>query len=185
MLLNGVLFNSEIWYNLKGNEIQKLSDMRRFYKALKLKESDGDWKKMVRKDLNELNIKKDEKEISKMSKYKFKNLLKKLITEKAFSDLLKAKETHSKMESVVYSKVEVQPYLRSNSGLTSDEKQLLINLRTRMTTMRKNCMKTTVVSYVKKKKMTKDISSVVVFSKKTVKNLPIICRSNMKIFFQQ
>ena len=32
--------------------------IRMFYEAQKLKESDGDWIKMLRKDLNELNIKK-------------------------------------------------------------------------------------------------------------------------------
>ena len=81
----------------------------------------------------------NDSEIAQLSKYKFKNILKKKIEKKAFDDLMKIKENHSKMSNIIYDdKLKGQSYLKSDSDLTNDEKQLLFKLRTRMAEFRNN-----------------------------------------------
>ena len=67
----------------------------------------------------------------------FKSYLKKKISDAAFADLLKIKESHSKGSDIVYDKFEAQSYINSNL-LKIDEKFLLFKLRTRMTPVKSN-----------------------------------------------
>ena len=191
MLLNGILFNSEIWYNLKDEEVDKLSAVdeyllrkilgapaktpkealfletgcipvylilksrrlmylhhilrrpekeliRKFYEAQKSKVSKGDWVNTVQEDLKALKISLNDVEISKLSKHKFKKLLRKKIQSEAFENLMKIKKTHSKMQETNYDKLEIQSYLKSDSELTNDEKKVLMQCRTRMVSVRMN-----------------------------------------------
>ena len=80
----------------------------------------------------------DEVKISPMSKYKFKKFFKKKMQTAAFNFLMMKKETHSKMAEVTYKKLEIQPYLNSDSGLTDQQKQLVTNLKTQMFKVRQN-----------------------------------------------
>ena len=73
-----------------------------------------------------------------MSKYKFRKLLKKKVYESAFRYLIVKKQSHSKMSDTEYKDLEIQTYLRSNSGLTNEEKQFLVKFRLRMASLRKN-----------------------------------------------
>ena len=73
-----------------------------------------------------------------MTKYKFKKMIRKKIQTSAFSFLMSKKETHSKMSENQYKKLETQSYLKSDSGLTDKQKQLLTNFRTRMYKVRNN-----------------------------------------------
>ena len=191
MLLNGILFNSEIWYNVKEEEEQRLSEVdeyllrkilgvpsktpkealfletgcipvkfilkmrrlmylhhilkrpneeliKKFYEAQKCKLSKGDWVQTVNENLKDLEIKLDEKEISQMSKQKFKTAVKKKIRAAAYKFLIAKKESHSKMSGTEYEKLEIQNYLKSDSGLTNDLKKLLVNFRTRMYQVKQN-----------------------------------------------
>ena len=175
MLFNGILFNSEIWYNVKEEEEQRLSEVdeyllrsilgvpsktpkealfletgcipvkfilkmrrlmylhhilrrpneeliKKFYEAQKSKISKGDWVQTVKENLQELNIKLDEKEISQMSKQKFRTALKKKICTAAFNHLIQKKESHSKMSGTEYEKLQIQSYLKSDSGLSNELK---------------------------------------------------------------
>ena len=191
MFLNGVLFNSEIWYKVKEDEEQKLSDVdefllrsilgvpsktpkealfletgcvpikfilkqrrlmylhhilkrpqseliRKVYEAQKSKPSKGDWYETVTENLIELNVNKSDEQISQMSKYKFRKLLKKMIHNSAFDYLMRKKQSHSKMSDIEYNKLEMQRYLKSDSGLSDAEKQFLVKFRLRMASLRKN-----------------------------------------------
>ena len=191
MLLNGILFNSEIWYNVKEEEEQKLSDVdeyllrsilgapaktpkealflesgcvpvkfilkmrrlmylhhilrrpkeeliRKFYDAQKAKLSKGDWVKTALENIKELNLNLDEEKISQMSKYKFKKIVKEKLLTVAFNYLIEKKQTHSKMLNTDYEKLKIQSYLKSDSGLTTDEKKLLMKFRTRMASVKDN-----------------------------------------------
>ena len=191
MFINGVLFNSETWYNVKYSLLEKLSSVdeylirsileapsktpmealyletgslslkyilkqrrlmylhhilhrpdseliKRFYKAQKSKPSKGDWTTTVIEDRNELNIEIDDEGISKLSKYKFRKIVKEKVTVKAFSELIEKKNSHSKMKDNEYVKFKVQRYLNSESKLTNPEKFLLFKFRTRMVEVRKN-----------------------------------------------
>ena len=57
--------------------------IKRFYKAQKSKPSKGDWTTTVIEDRNELNIEIDDEGISKLSKYKFRKIVKEKVTVKA------------------------------------------------------------------------------------------------------
>ena len=191
MLLNGIMFNSEIWYNVKEEEEKKLSEVdefllrsilgapaktpkealfletgcvpikyilkmrrlmylhhilkrphdeliRKFYEAQKCKPSKGDWAQTVAENIGELNLNLSDAEISQMSKYKFRKLLKKKVYDSAFTYLMEKKRSHSKMSDTEYRELEIQTFLKSNSGLTNDEKHFLIKFRLRMASLRKN-----------------------------------------------
>ena len=59
-------------------------------------------------------------------------MIRKKIQTLAFSFLMSKKETHSKMSENQYDKLETQSYLKSDSGLTDKQKQLLTIFCTRM-----------------------------------------------------
>ena len=71
--------------------------IKKFYEAQKCKLSKGDWVQTVNENLKDLEIKLDEKEISQMSKQKFKTAVKKKIRAAAYKFLIAKKESHSKM----------------------------------------------------------------------------------------
>ena len=51
---------------------------------------------------------------------------------------MEKKQSHSKMCDTEYKQLETQTYLKSNSGLTNEEKQILIKFWLRMASLRKN-----------------------------------------------
>ena len=65
-------------------------------------------------------------------------MLKKKIQYAAFNFLMTKKNMHSKIADVEYQKLEIQSFLKSESGLNDDEKQLLVKLRTRMIRVKQN-----------------------------------------------
>ena len=72
-----------------------------------------------------------------MKKNKFKEHLKKKINQAAFNDLLKRKDSHSKVDHINFKNFEAQAYIKSYKFKTVD-KQLLFKLRTRMTNVKAN-----------------------------------------------
>ena len=72
-----------------------------------------------------------------MTKNKFKCYVKEKIRTAAFNALSLIKEGHKKGSNIVYSKFEMQAYLKLRS-LTNDEKSLLFKLRTNMTQVKEN-----------------------------------------------
>ena len=109
---------------------EKSELIHRFYDAQKLKPSKNDWVLKIEEDKNELGITMDDMEIKKMSKYKFKRILKEKLKEKSYKFLMNKKETHSKTENLIYEKLELQNYLKSDSKLSNEEKQSLFKYRT-------------------------------------------------------
>ena len=97
----------------------------------------GDWVLTVTKDLKELDIDLSESDISVMSKKTFKEFIKTKISHYAFEKLKQVKETQSKGKEIVYSKFEIQKYLKRGK-LTTKQKSLLLNLRLRMIELRGN-----------------------------------------------
>ena len=114
---------------LKRNEDELIN---KFYKAQKLKPSKNDWVMTIEEDKKYLGIIMEDNDIKKLSKYKFKQILNDKIKELSFKYLIKKKESHSKTENLNYNNLEVQSYLKSDSNLNNDEKQLLFKFRTRM-----------------------------------------------------
>ena len=103
----------------------------KIYKAQKLKPCKGDWINLINQDEKLLNINLNEEKDKRLSKYKFKKNINKVIRESAFKYLLSKKESRSKIEPLYYRKLQTQNYLKTNNCLTDGEKITLFKLRTR------------------------------------------------------
>ena len=97
----------------------------------------NDWAETVQNDKVEINLNLSDELIVKMKKKKFKKFLKCKIKETAMKYLNKIKNSHSKVENINYENLQVQPYL-VDTKFTTNEKQLLFRLRTRMTNVKLN-----------------------------------------------
>ena len=103
----------------------------RFFAAQCADPIKGDWASTVKKDLEFLNIDLSFEEISSYSKKAFKLIVKDAVKAKAFSDLVKAQQGHSKGKEITYRDLSLQEYLKANSPLTNKEKRFLFSARTR------------------------------------------------------
>ena len=103
-----------------------------------MKPSKDDWVMQIEEDKKELQLELTDKDIKKLSKFKFKKILEERIKKKSFEYLIKKKDMHSKVEHINFDKLELQKYLKSNSTLDNEEKYFLFKLRTRMTQMKMN-----------------------------------------------
>ena len=79
----------------------------------------------------DLNIEVNLSNIKRKSKLSFKNLVKMSAHEYEFTQLLKSKQKHSKLENLWYSKLEMQKYLELNN-MNNNEAQVMFKYRTRM-----------------------------------------------------
>ena len=95
--------------------------------------AEGDWCTVVQEDLATLGLGElTFDEISKMSKYQVKEMVSKQMKDSAFKDLTSRKRNLSKMASLEYSTLEMQPYLVQRST-SKRHKQVEFRWRTRMT----------------------------------------------------
>ena len=92
----------------------------------------NDWVVQIKDDLSYFGFKLDLSEIKAYSKYQFKNVIKKKTREKAFEELVKKKEMHSKLSNVYYDELKFQGYLR-NTNISVHQAQILFKSRCRMT----------------------------------------------------
>ena len=90
----------------------------------------GDWFQLLTKDFQFIEEDMNEKEICEMSKALYKKKIKDLINKSVFKFYMNLKQTHSKLDAVNYSKLEIQGYLISTKLKTS-EKELLFNMRSK------------------------------------------------------
>ena len=74
----------------------------KIYRAQKIKPCKGDWINLINKDENLLNITLNEENDKKLSKYKFKKNINKVIRETAFKHLMNKKESRSKIKPLIY-----------------------------------------------------------------------------------
>ena len=90
----------------------------------------NDWCVQIAADLKMCSIELTESEISKMTKYKFKSLVKRRVTDLAREYLINLKVKHSKSAGLSDSFDKMQDYLSCND-MSTEEKQLLFKFRTR------------------------------------------------------
>ena len=86
-----------------------------------------DWTEQIREDLKTFGM-----EVSSMSKFKFKSLIKSKSREVAFNQLMNRKSKHSKLENLVYYDLTMQSYLKK-SDISVRQGQYLFRSRTTMT----------------------------------------------------
>ena len=95
------------------------------------------WALTCREDLNNLDIKLSFQEIRCLSKNKFKNIVKKAISEKTFEYLKVEKVKLSKIQHIVYDKFGIQEYLLPNQTSTRMAK-FIFHARSRMLDLKCN-----------------------------------------------
>ena len=188
MLLNGILYNTEVLHNLKQKHIDQLEEcdkqfMRRLFDAeqgtpiesfylecsvwplrfvilgrkfmyyqtlLKKRESElvknvfkaqrdfpskDDWVSEVQGALKDCNIDYNDEQITKMSKTKFKCIVKEHIQLKVMAHLFALQNKHSKSENLLLLPV-TQPYLTSD--MSTSQKKMLFKLRSKMLKIKAN-----------------------------------------------
>ena len=92
---------------------------------------------MVKDDLKSIDLNLSDVEISRLSKQKFKAIIKEKIKSCAFKYLKSLKDEHSKMKNLNYEKLELQPYL-SSPIFNEESSNLIFRLRTRTVSGIKN-----------------------------------------------
>ena len=102
--------------------------------------SKGDFHFLVKKDLEDLNFKLEDKEIIEMGKNTLKNNIKKKLMEIAFNDYSKGISKLSKVKNIRYTTLKIQEYLVSPL-LNDNQRKLLIKLRSKMEDIKSNFKK--------------------------------------------
>ena len=102
----------------------------RVFNAQKDNPIEGDFVTLVKKDLELLGLKYDEKYFKSMNKIKFKAFIKQKISTAAFNFLEKEKLEKSKVKNIKYQHFKIQPYLTSKM-FNNNEVELLSKLRSK------------------------------------------------------
>ena len=123
------------WKHLISINKERL--ISKVYNAQKYSPAKGDWSFSLNNDKEQFGINNSEEEIRRMSKYKFKKIVKTKMKELAKKYLLKLKNKHSKMEKIEFNKIGCKTYL-NHSRISPSEAKLLFKLRTRMYPVKEN-----------------------------------------------
>ena len=94
--------------NLDENDL-----LKKFYNCQQNNPSKADWCLTVEEDLKELEIELNMSEIKNMSRNSFKSLVKKKSNAAAIKYLNNLKSSHSKLDNLTYTTLEIQPYLKN------------------------------------------------------------------------
>ena len=98
-----------------------------------------DWISTVLKDMEQLGVNASFADIQQMSKGEWKTTIKRSIEKKAFQNLMAIKQTHSKVEKLVYEKIEMQSYFLPNKiDCSKEDIQLIFKIRSKMTNVKMN-----------------------------------------------
>ena len=100
--------------------------LAQWYQPVKL-----DWTEQVKQDLSDFKINLSFEEMKAKSKMAFKKYVKTKALEYEFSRLMGVKQSHSKMDNLSYSKLEIQEYFKLENMSTNGAKTLF-QYRTRM-----------------------------------------------------
>ena len=90
-----------------------------------------DWSNQILEDLKELEISLSFNEIEQQSKYMFKKLVKQACFKAAFRYLFNEKQKLSKGANLEYLSLKTQSYLRSGTGLSTQDIKEIFSIRTR------------------------------------------------------
>ena len=112
----------------------KESILFKVFEAQNTNRSKKDWVTSVIKNLEELDLNVNFETIQKIGKETWRNTVKNTINLKSFRKLEQIKETHSKVKSIKYLRLEMQDYLMPNDAenLNKDEVQMIFRIRCRI-----------------------------------------------------
>ena len=118
-----------LWYILQQDPKSLLFE---FFNAQLNNPIKGDWILTVKDDLKDLKIDLNFDSIKKLSKTKFKMIVKDKTNITALQHLIKLQGEHSKSQNIKYQSLQLQDYLKAGSNLTIQEKIFIFAARTRM-----------------------------------------------------
>ena len=131
MPINYIIMSRRVMFFHSILHEEKDSMIYRFLKAQMENPDKGDWILDVKKNFEELNITESVEEIHNMSKLKFQKIVKKAVRAKSFSDLLKLKDSHTKVKNINFKNFEMQKYLKTKI-LSNHEVKFAFHTRSRM-----------------------------------------------------
>ena len=97
----------------------------------------GDWTEQIKQDLKDLEMEPNFSYYSSMKTENFKEFVKHQSKENSLKELNMKKESHSKVKTIIYSDVKMQPYLM-DKGLDNQEKRNVFKFRTHMAKFKHN-----------------------------------------------
>ena len=104
--------------------------IRKVYEVQKNIPTKNDWFGIVQENMEDLKIKLSEKEISEMSKQKFKTIVTTAVEKTAIDYLNSLASTHSKSQNLMKTKLKKEEYFE-DSRFTKSETELMFAFRTR------------------------------------------------------
>ena len=124
-----------LWYILQQ---EPNSLLNKFFSAQLANPKNGDWVLTVKNDLVDLQIDLNFDDIQRLSKSKFKNIIKEKTKLSALQYLSQLQETHTKSQNIKYKTLNLQDYLKPGYNLTIKEKAFIFAARTRMVDLHSN-----------------------------------------------
>ena len=102
--------------------------------------SKTDWVTTVEEDLKYLGLNLTFESIQKLSKAKWKNMVRNMILQKTFTKLENTKQTHSKVRSLKHIRIEMQDYLMPNdvNGMNKEDAQMIFQIRSKVLDLKMN-----------------------------------------------
>ena len=99
-----------------------------------------DWVSTVVMDLEEIELNVTFVEIQKISRMKWRNMIRKYIEENAFKKLESMKNMHSKVKDLRHTRLKIQEYFLPNGieNVTKEETQLIFKMRSKVTNVKNN-----------------------------------------------
>ena len=123
------------WWHIM--QLDKSELVYRVYAAQKTCPVIGDWVNLLEVDKQEFGIYLSDEEISQISKYKMKTMLKEKVCEVTVRYLNKLKSKHSKSVGVHFTAGSVAPYL-TDERFSQSERELLFKLRSKTLFVKEN-----------------------------------------------
>ena len=119
---------------------EKESIIYRVFESQRRHRNKKDWVTSVEKDLEELELNISFEEIRKMTKYRWKNIVKNTVHKNAFFKLEAKKQTHSKVKDLEHIRLEMQDYFMPNGieNMNKEEVQLIFKIRSKTTNVKMN-----------------------------------------------
>ena len=111
--------------------------IREVYEAQKADPIDGDFFNLVAMDASEISLNMSEDDIILMKEEKYKLIVKNKVRQAAFNHLQQLKAKHSKMDNLIYEKLEMSKYM-SSPMFDFKSVQMLFAIRTRTVRTIKN-----------------------------------------------
>ena len=123
------------WWHI--TKLDKSELVYRVYAAQKCCPVNGDWIKLLEADKQEFGISLSDDEISQMTKYSMKRMLKAKVCEVTSRYLISLQSRHSKSARVTLVAVSVAQYL-TDDRFSQEERELLFRLRSKTLTVKEN-----------------------------------------------